>query len=308
MRKVQNILFVSHGMSDITQSLKQALHFAQDVGAQIKILIVSPTLPSNFSVQEETYRQSLIERMHKTLETSREVELAADVAIEVEYSDMPANSIIRHVLRHGYDMVMKAAQLRDEGKGFKAMDMDLLRKCPAPVWLCLPAAHTHRELRVAVAIDPVSEQAVSRDLSIRMLQLARSIADRCSGDLHVVSCWDYKMEEYVRGNVWLKVSDEELEEQIRLVEAEHRIALDKLITESGITGSVHVLHERGKAENTIPKVMSQIEADLLVMGTVARTGIPGFVIGNTAENTLQKLHCSLLALKPEGFVSPVKAY
>jgi nucleotide-binding universal stress UspA family protein len=44
------------------------------------------------------------------------------------------------------------------------------------------------------------------------------------------------------------------------------------------------------------------------MGTVARTGISGFIIGNTAENILQKIDCSLLALKPQGFVSPVKAY
>lgn len=32
------------------------------------------------------------------------------------------------------------------------------------------------------------------------------------------------------------------------------------------------------------------------------------IIGNTAENILQKIDCSLLALKPLGFVSPVKAY
>jgi nucleotide-binding universal stress UspA family protein len=50
------------------------------------------------------------------------------------------------------------------------------------------------------------------------------------------------------------------------------------------------------------------EIDILVMGTVARTGLPGFVLGNTAENIVQKLSCSLLALKPQGFVSPVKAY
>jgi nucleotide-binding universal stress UspA family protein len=41
------------------------------------------------------------------------------------------------------------------------------------------------------------------------------------------------------------------------------------------------------------------------MGTVARTGIPGLLIGNTAEGVLNQVDCSLLALKPEGFVSPV---
>lgn len=37
---------------------------------------------------------------------------------------------------------------------------------------------------------------------------------------------------------------------------------------------------------------------------LARTGISGFFPGNTAENILQKIGCSLLALKPQGFVSP----
>ena len=41
------------------------------------------------------------------------------------------------------------------------------------------------------------------------------------------------------------------------------------------------------------------------MGTVCRTGIAGFFIGNTAEKTLQQVDCSVLMVKPEGFVSPV---
>lgn len=41
------------------------------------------------------------------------------------------------------------------------------------------------------------------------------------------------------------------------------------------------------------------------MGTVARTGIPGFIIGNTSEAVLYQLECSVLALKPPGFVCPV---
>jgi nucleotide-binding universal stress UspA family protein len=38
---------------------------------------------------------------------------------------------------------------------------------------------------------------------------------------------------------------------------------------------------------------------------VGRTGIPGFLIGNTAEQVLSEVTCSVLALKPRGFVSPV---
>ncbi|MDX2428746.1 MAG: universal stress protein [Xanthomonadales bacterium] len=55
----------------------------------------------------------------------------------------------------------------------------------------------------------------------------------------------------------------------------------------------------------IPALAKQIEADLIVMGTVARTGVPGFIIGNTAEAILGQIECSVLALKPPGFVTPV---
>jgi hypothetical protein len=43
------------------------------------------------------------------------------------------------------------------------------------------------------------------------------------------------------------------------------------------------------------------------MGTVCRTGVPGFFIGNSAENVRQHVDCSSLAVKPKGFVTPVKS-
>ena len=47
------------------------------------------------------------------------------------------------------------------------------------------------------------------------------------------------------------------------------------------------------------------KVDLIVMGTVARTGIAGFFIGNTAENVLNQVDCSVLTVKPDEFVTPV---
>jgi universal stress protein E len=46
--------------------------------------------------------------------------------------------------------------------------------------------------------------------------------------------------------------------------------------------------------------------DLVVMGTVARAGIAGMLIGNTAERVLRKLRCSVLIVKPDRSVSPVR--
>jgi nucleotide-binding universal stress UspA family protein len=66
----------------------------------------------------------------------------------------------------------------------------------------------------------------------------------------------------------------------------------------------HVL--QGWADQVIPDFAKQHQVDLIVMGTVCRTGIPGFFIGNTAEKILNRINCSVLAVKPEGFISPVE--
>ncbi|MDK1310071.1 universal stress protein [Pseudoalteromonas sp. R96] len=48
------------------------------------------------------------------------------------------------------------------------------------------------------------------------------------------------------------------------------------------------------------------QIDLIVMGTVGRVGIPGLIIGNTAESILEQTQCSILAIKPKGFQTPIK--
>jgi universal stress protein E len=62
---------------------------------------------------------------------------------------------------------------------------------------------------------------------------------------------------------------------------------------------------KGWARKDIPALAKRIKADLIVMGTVVHTGVPGFIIGNTAETILNQIDCSVLAIKPSGFISPV---
>ena len=62
---------------------------------------------------------------------------------------------------------------------------------------------------------------------------------------------------------------------------------------------------KGVARKEIPAMAKRIEADLVVMGTVGRQGVPGFIMGNTAETILNQIDCSVLAIKPPGFITPV---
>ena len=57
--------------------------------------------------------------------------------------------------------------------------------------------------------------------------------------------------------------------------------------------------------SAILRHVKQQTIELLVMGTVARAGISGLITGNTAEKLLPQIPCSVLAVKPSGFKSPV---
>ena len=62
---------------------------------------------------------------------------------------------------------------------------------------------------------------------------------------------------------------------------------------------------KGPAGIVVPAFVAKHEVDPLVMGTVARTGLAGVVMGNTAEQVLDMVDCSVVAIKPSGFVSPL---
>ena len=62
---------------------------------------------------------------------------------------------------------------------------------------------------------------------------------------------------------------------------------------------------KGWAHEEIPKLAKELNIDAMVMGTVGRIGVPGFIMGNTAETILSQINCSVVAIKPPGFKTNV---
>lgn len=312
MHNFRNILYASTGMEDDTEGLKQALNLARHNQAALRVVLVYPELPKTLESYRKTFEASLSSRIESAVESVRTAlkldEIGFQVRVDVESGGIPpAIHFIRHVLRDGHDLVIKGVEPREGNKGFGASDMTLLRKCPCPVWLARPITRPSSETRVAVAISPESRDEAEYDLSIRLLQLSRSLADLCSRELDIVCCSDYQFEEYLRRNSRVNIPEAAILSAVHSVQAQHHASLARMIKDSGIGGVYEVHYLRGYADRAIPNHVDAHGVDVLVMGTVARTGITGFLIGNTAENILGKLRCTLVALKPTGFVSPVKA-
>lgn len=313
MHSFHNILYASTGIGDDIEGLKQALSLARNNQATLKFLTVAPEIPKGHQAYRDKYQSFMREKVEAAINEARIAlnmnETEAPVKVELENGDVPlAICLIRHVLRNAHDLLIKEAEAKEDGTGFTSLDMTLLRKCPCPVWLARPITHSRSKIRVAVAVNPENREKAEHDLSIRLLELSRSLADSCSGDLDILSCWDFEFEKYLRGNTRVDVPESTMRNTINNAQSSHNAELSSLIELSGIGGTLHVHRLKGRAEKMIPFYVKSKKIDILVMGTVARTGILGYFMGNTAENIMVELKCSLLALKPGGFVSPVKAY
>lgn len=312
MHNFRKILFVSFAHADEENALVQALSIAHTNQGTLKMLSLYPPFSGDMALHEASYQQFLQRSASEALAKARQVlNLSAQqvpVSIEIEQGYALSLRIIRHVLRENYDLLIKTPEPRASRRGLMAVDMELLRKCPIPVWLSKPINIHRRKARIAVAVDPRTDTTEGHALSLHELVVARALSDACDGMLRVVSCWDFPHEAYLRGNAWINISDQQLAQEVRKAKENSHRLLNALITESAIGGRIVVHHLRGLPGEVIADFIDREDIHVLVMGTVARTGIPGFVMGNTAENILQKLSCSLLALKPPGFVSPVRAY
>lgn len=308
MDNFRNILFVTRPDDDPTEGLKQAIGLARSNHAALKVLVAGTQLPEKLSSYSEAYVKNL--RAHAEENVSKALAAlpdAADTEISIDVAPMKkfAVEVIQYILRHGHDLLVKHAE-GGHDKGFKAPDMALLRKCPCPVWLWRQAKHQQNNFRVAVAVDAQSEEQEGKDLAKRLLQVADGLSAKSSQPLKIVSCWDYEFENYLRENSWVKLPEEEIDEAVKQAEAQHKSDFQALMKDAAVKGETHQM--RGHSNEILPAFVMAEKIDVLVMGTVGRTGISGFVIGNTAESVLQEVECSLLAMKPAGFTSPVNPY
>ena len=207
---------------------------------------------------------------------------------------------IRLVRRGGFDLLVSASQETPGAMG--STPMHLLRKCPCPVWV-------HRgdlwkgAVRLMAAVNVSDTTDENRALNRKILAHAVALKGILGGRLHVVSCWAGFMEGVISGP---RFSDKERSEYLDYERELAERELEALLATvgEGVVDKGRLIH--GYPARMIPQYAEEQKMDVVVMGTVARTGIPGLLVGNTAEKIVAALHQSILAVKPDGFVSPVE--
>jgi nucleotide-binding universal stress UspA family protein len=218
----------------------------------------------------------------------------------------PFLEIIREVLRGGYDLVMIAAEGPSGLKEtlFGSTTMHLMRKCPCPVWVMNPTQPKHYS-HILAAVDPSPADEERDALNIQILDLATSLAHRDRCELLILHTWSYPLESHVQSGR-VSVPQSKLDEWLQGVRDAHRRSLGKLLQLYDLENLKHQVYMlKGEAGRLIPALAAEKEVSLIVMGTLSRSGVAGLLIGNTAEKVLRQVDCSVLTVKPEGFITPV---
>ena len=94
------------------------------------------------------------------------------------------------------------------------------------------------------------------------------------------------------------------------VKGDARVRLSEQLSRAGgdttaARVELHIIEGLSIADTAILDFIQHHGIDLLVMGTMARSGIPGVFIGNTAERLVTHVPCSMLAVKPADFQTPI---
>jgi universal stress protein E len=170
----------------------------------------------------------------------------------------------------------------------------LIRNCPASV-LIVKEEHAGPP-KVILAATDFSD--VSRKAVVQGLQLAR-LSGAAFHLLHVIDSGDVPddMLEMVPegGSLRQEINDEATKRLDEFVESLHEVSTP-----------IHRHLSWGTPSRELTGTAKNLAADLIVMGTVGRSGITGMLLGNTAETVLDTCDCSILTVKPDDFVSPIE--
>jgi len=235
----------------------------------------------------------------------------------------PFIEVIQAVLRDGHDLVLKPARARPGRNLFASTDMHLLRKCPCPVWIDREPAQPEaadsgaadtapRCRRILASIDAMQPSATG--LNRRILESAIAVKEQDDAMLDIAHVFQPRFGDPLpkRGpegatNRSGTTADSHLNDAVTHLEQRHAEALQEAVNgyrQHINDENLHLL--RGEPASQVLAQAEALHSDLIVLATLSRPREPGLFIGTTAEDLLQGAQTSALALKPEGFVTPVQ--
>ena len=262
--KVESLFVIVDPTQSSQPAFKRAVASAGETGAALHLYacVATPEAATEAQTQLDSLQSEALERH---VPVTVELEQAADWAVHA----------VAAAKRFGASMVFKNSIDHSlvQREREKTSDWTLLRSAPCPV-LLVKDFHNWEQRRVLAAINPLSPDADHARLDDAIIEFTVNLASSYGSEAHFVTAFSD-----------LNHQPEAAELAVRCGAPEQQI---------------HV--RRGKPAEVIRDVGQELNVDLIVVGTVARDGIKGRVVGNTSERLLDQTHSDVMVLNLAGHV------
>lgn len=305
MNTIKRILAVIDPTKDDHHGLARSIDLAKKSGASITAFMTvydfSYEMTTMLSFEER-------EAMRKAVITDRELWLKdiistypnINITTQVVWHNRPFEAIINTVIEQEYDLVVKSTHQHGALKSviFTPTDWHLVRKCPTPVLFVKEMAWPEQG-NILAAVNAVSENDEHVALNKRIIKDAQFLCELANAKLNLVNAYPA-----TPINIAIEIPEFNPGLYNESVKKHHIESTNELAKEFNLT-SEQCFIEEGLPEDVIPDVANRLNSELVVIGTVGRTGLSAALVGNTAEHVIDSLDCDVLALKPDGYVSPL---
>ena len=228
-----------------------------------------------------------VDQLEKAADSFRSKGLETELLIVEE---QPWIAIIRHVIERDIDLVIvgKRSNQTEATASLGSVTTKLIRKCPCLIWAVRPGtAHSPRSILASTDLG---------EFGTHVLSVADELRDVWDAELHAFHAFQLSMEDH------LDPASDSSQEIVDIAETKMMEIREQL--SEGSKAKIHTALT--SPTRGILGCVERFDPDVVVMGTVTKSGIPGLLLGRTAERLLRSLDCSLLVVKPKGFESPVQ--
>lgn len=301
MATYQDVLVVLDPSTEQQKALARAIELAEHTACKLTAFLsiydFSYEMTTMLSGEErESMRQAVITDreiwIQELLQQARNKGITCSV--KVVWHNRPFEAIVQTVTEHGYDLVIKGTHDHDVLKSmiFTPTDWHILRKCPCPVLLVKEHAWPEQG-NILAAVNAGSEKAHHKSLNQLIIRQAKAMAAMLNAKVHLVNAYPG-----TPIHVAIEIPEFNPVEYNDSMRHHHVEAANALAGQFDITSdAVHVLE--GMPEDVIPRIARELDAEMVLIGTIGRTGLSAAIIGNTAEHVIDRLDCDVLALKTE---------
>jgi universal stress protein E len=285
-------------------ALERAAWLAQRTGATLELFVCDydPDLATSALLDDaalECARRRLLATHVRTLKEHAK-RLAAQgilAKVDAQWHHPCDEGVIRKAADIDAALVLKGTHFHAELQRavFTNTDWNLIRACPAPLWLVKPRSFGSPPTILA-AVDPLPRLGRIR-LEDRILATAAELRSALGGALKVFHAYDVAPALAASADLLAAPMSAPIHELSRSLQQAHDEAVFALTDRHALERCCVEVRE-GPPRALLPAISAQMNADVIVLGALSRSGHPRAFVGSTAEHVLDKLPCDVLIVKP----------